>query len=138
MSSLTNQLFSMFNIIIEQSEDSSMYNPSITGISYCIKILGLLNLETQKQNIISNLCTMTNLLQVKIPKEKNILCIKELLTLANSDYRYCKGSWNFILEIINKLYYYLTLLSMPKDERELFYKNKKQSAVKTNIKKIYY
>ena len=135
MSSLTNPLFSMFNIIIEQSEDSSMYNPSIIGISYCIKILGLLNLETQKQNIISNLCTMTNLLQVKIPKEKNILCIKELLTLANSDYRYCKGSWNFILEIINKLYYYLTLISMPKDERELFYKNKKQSAVKTNIKK---
>ena len=135
MSSLTNPLFSMFNIIIEQSEDSSMYNPSIIGISYCIKILGLLNLETHKQNIISNLCTMTNLLQVKIPKEKNILCIKELLTLANSDYRYCKGSWNFILEIINKLYYYLTLISMPKDERELFYKNKKQSAVKTNIKK---
>ena len=73
MSSLTNPLFSMFNIIIEQSEDSSMYSPSIIGISYCIKILGLLNLETQKQNIISNLCTMTNLLQVKIPKEKNIL-----------------------------------------------------------------
>ena len=135
MSSLSNSIFSMFNVIIEQSDDPTMYKPSITGICNCIKILGLLGLESQKQNIISNLCTMTNLLQIKIPKEKNIICIKELLILANSDYRYCKGSWNFILEIINKIYYYLTLLSMPKDEKELFYKNKKQSAIKTNIKK---
>ena len=135
MSSITNPLFSMFNVIIDQSEDPSIYSPAIEGIIYCIKILGLLNLENQKKNIISNLCTMTNLLQVKVPKDKNIICIKELLILANSDYRYCKGSWNFILEIIDKIYYYLTLISMPKDERELFYKNKKQSAIKTNIKK---
>ena len=135
MSSITSPLFSMLKVIIEKSDDPSIYTPAIESLSFCIKILGLLNLEVQKQNIISNLCTMTNLLQVQIPKEKNIICIKELLFLANSDYRYCKGSWNFILEIINKLYYYLTLVSMPKDERELFYKNKKQNAIKTNIKK---
>ena len=135
MSSITNSIFSMLIVILEQSEDPNMFNQAITGLSLCTKILGLLNLETQKQNIISNLCTMTNLLQVKIPKEKNISCIKELLILANSDYRYCKGSWNFILEIINKLYYYFTLISMPKDERELYYKNMKDTAIKTNIKK---
>ena len=135
MSSIINSIFSMLVIITEQSEDSDMYNKAITGLSLSIKILGLLNLENQKQNIISNLCTLTNLLQVKVPKEKNLRCIKELLILTNSDYRYCKGSWNFILEIINKLYYYFTLISMPKDERELYYKNMKESAIKTNIKK---
>ena len=135
MSSIVTSLFAMFNIIIQQSEDSSMYNQAIVGLIYSAKILGLLNLENQKENIISNLCTMTNLLQVKIPKEKNIICLKELLILANSDFRYCRGSWNFILAIINKLYYYLTLISMPKDEKESFFKNKKQNAVKTNIKK---
>ena len=46
-----------------------MYNQAIMGLIYLAKILGLLNLGNQKENIISNLCTMTNLLQVKIPKE---------------------------------------------------------------------
>ena len=58
-----------------------------------------------------------------------------ILSLANSDYRYYKGSWSFILEIINKLYYYLSLISMPKDEKEEYYKKKKQKASETNNKK---
>ena len=135
MSSIITPLFSMFNIVIEESNDSFLYNQAILGLSYCIKILGLLNLNQQKQNIISNLCTLTNLLQVKSLKDKNIICINELLSIANSDYRYCKGSWSLILEIINKLYYYLSIISMPKDEREMYYKTKKQNALQTNNKK---
>ena len=135
ISSILTPLFSMLNLIFEESDDPSQLNQVISGISYLIKILGLLNLDQQKQNIISNLCTMTNLLQVKQLKDKNIICIKELLSLANSDYRYCKGSWSLILEIINKLYYYLSLISMPKDEKEEYYKLKKQKASETNNKK---
>ena len=135
MSSIINPLFNMFNIIIEESNDSLLYSQAIKGLIYSIKILGLLNLEQQKQNLISNLCTMTNLLQVKILKEKNLICIKELLQLANLDFRYCKGSWSLILEIINKLYYYLSLISMPKDEKEMYFKEKRQKAAETNNKK---
>ena len=36
MSSLSNSIFSMFNIVIEQSDDPTMYKPSINGISNCI------------------------------------------------------------------------------------------------------
>ena len=118
ISSIWEPLSTMYSIIIEESDDSSLYNQSISGLSNCIKIFGLLNLNTQKQTVISFLCSMTNLLHIKPLKKKNILCIKEILFLANSDYRYAKGSWNFILEIINKLCYYSLLNSMPKDERE--------------------
>jgi len=135
MTSIIAPLFSMFNTVLEESNDSLLYNQAILGMSYCIRILGLLNLNQQKNNIISSLCTMTNLLQVKLLKEKNITCINELLTIANSDYRYCKGSWSLILEIINKLYYYLSLISMPRDEKEEYYKNKRQNAIQTNNKK---
>ena len=72
MTDIINPLVSMFNIIIEQSDISSIYNQAMSGLSYCVKILGLLNLETQKQTIISDLCSLTNLLQVKIPKEKKL------------------------------------------------------------------
>ena len=136
ISSITTPLFLMLNIIIEESDEPLLFNQAIDGISYTIKTLGLLNLEQQKKTIVSNLCTMTSLLQVKQLKDKNISCIKQLLSLANSDYRYCKGTWSLILEIINKLYYYLSLISMRKDDKEEYYKIKKQKAAETNNKKI--
>ena len=135
MASIITPLHTIFNTVVEESDDPLLYNQAILGISYSIKILGLLNLEQQKKIIFSNLCSLTNLLQVKIIKDKNLLCIKELLSIANSDYRYCKGSYSYILEIINKLYYYLSLISMPKEERETFFKTKKQKAAETNNKK---
>jgi hypothetical protein len=55
MSSIITPLSSMFNVVIEQSNDSLLYNQAILGISYSIKILGLLNLDQFKQNIISDL-----------------------------------------------------------------------------------
>ena len=67
---------------------------------------------------------MTNLMHIKPIKKKNILCIKEILFLANNDFRYGKGSWNFILDIINKLCYYTLLNSMPKDVKEEIFKLK--------------
>ena len=124
ISSIWEPLITMYSIVIEESDDSSLYNQGISGLSNCIKILGLLNLNTQKQTVISFLCAMTNLLHIKPLKKKNILCIKEILYLANTDYRYTKGSWSFILDIINKLCYYLLLYSMPKDEREEIFDNK--------------
>ena len=118
MSSIWEPLITMYSIVIEESDDPMSYNQGISGMSNCIKILGLLNLNTQKQTAISFLCSMTNLLRIKPFKKKNILCIKEILLLTNKDYRYVNGSWNFILDVVNKLYYYLLLNSLPKDERE--------------------
>ena len=130
ISSIWEPLITMYSIVIEESDDSGLYNQGISGLSNCIKILGLLNLNTQKQTVISFLCAMTNILHIKPLKKKHILCIKEILHLANTDYRYTKGSWNFILDIINKLCYYLLLNSMPKDEREEIFDNKLKNYAK--------
>jgi hypothetical protein len=65
-----------------------------------------MELEQQKQTVISLICFMSNLLQIKPIKEKNIFCIKQILILANGDYRFCKGGWDSILKIINKLHFY--------------------------------
>ena len=121
----------MYSIVIEESDDPLLYNQGISGMSNCIKILGLLNLKSQKPTAISFLCTMTNLLRIKPYKTKNILCIKELLSLSNEDYRYVNGSWNFILDVVNKLKYYLLLNSLPKDEREEIFNKKIKTEKKT-------
>ena len=132
ISSIWEPLITMYSIVIEESDDSGLYNQAILGVSNCIKIFGLLNLDTQKQTVISFLCAMTNLLHIKSLKKKNILCIKEILFLSNSDYRYTKGSWNFIMDIINKLCYYILLNSMPKDEREEIFNLKMKNFNKKN------
>ena len=82
------------NIIIEESNDENIYKKGIYGIVYIIKILGLMELEQQKQTVISLICFMSNLLQIKTIKEKNIFCIKQILFLANGDFRFCKGGWD--------------------------------------------
>ena len=135
ISSIWEPLIAMYSIVIEESDDPLIYNQGISGMSNCIKILGLLNLKSQKQTAISFLCTMTNLLRIKPFKTKNILCIKEILSLANGDYRYVNGSWNFILDVVNKLYYYLLLNSLPKDEREEIF-NKKIKNEKKNEERL--
>ena len=67
-----------FNIIIEESKEEDIYNKGIEGIVYIIQILGLMELEQQKQTVISLICFMSNLLQVKAITEKNIFCIKQI------------------------------------------------------------
>ena len=134
INSIIKPLLSMFIVVIEESDLPVLFNQSILGLSYFVKITGILNLNQQKQNIISILCSMTGLIETKVLKKKNIFCIKELLNKANNDFRYCKGSWNLILDIINKSYYYLTLISMSKGEREEYYKTKRQKI--TNKKNL--
>ena len=123
-----------YNIIIEESSDENIYKKVIQGIVYIIQILGLMELEQQKQTVISLICFMSNLLQIKPIKEKNIFCIKQILILANGDYRFCKGGWDSILKIINKLHFYYLLDAMTQNEKEKFIKNYKNiSLEKDNL-----
>ena len=125
------------NIIIEESNDENIYKKGIYGIVYIIKILGLMELEQQKQTVISLICFMSNLLQIKIIKEKNIFCIKQILNLANGDFRFCKGGWDSILKIINKLHFYYLLDTMTKNEKdEIIQKLKNSNIEKENLNKL--
>ena len=125
------------NIIIEESNDENIYKKGIYGIVYIIKILGLMELEQQKQTVISLICFMSNLLQIKTIKEKNIFCIKQILNLANGDFRFCKGGWDSILKIINKLHFYYLLDTMTKTEKEeIIQKLKNSNIEKENLIKL--
>ena len=127
MLSLWKQLITTYSIIIEESNDENIYKKGIYGIVNCIQIFGLMRLEKQKQTVISLICFMTNLLQIKLIKEKNIICIKQILFFANNNYFYCKGCWDSILEVINKLHYYYLLYTMSKEEKEEFFKQNKSN-----------
>ena len=126
-----------WNIIIEESNEENIYKKGINGIVHIIQILGMMELEQQKQTVIALICFMSNLLQIKQIKEKNIFCIKQILFLANGDFRFCKGGWDSILKIINKLHFYYILDTMPKIEKEDFIKRYKIIEIeKDNLEKL--
>ena len=127
------------NIIIEESTDENIYKKGINGIVNIIQILGLMELEQQKQTVIALICFMSNLLQIKMIEEKNIFCIKQILFLANGDFRFCKGGWDSILKIINKLHFYYLLDTMNQNEKENYIKkNKNKNFIieKNNTEKL--
>ena len=117
MNTLWNPLIIMYNIIVEESKNEVFNERGIYGISTCIKIFGLLNLTINKPTIISFLCSLSGIVQLKKLKKTNILCIKEILSLAKGDNCYCKGSWATILLFINKLHFYQMLSTLAKNER---------------------
>ena len=123
MSNIWTPLLVMYVVIIESSDNPNLYTPCIYGLSNCIQIFGLMNLDSQqKQALMTSFSKLTNIFSIKPIEEKNILCIKEILHLANSDCRYCKYTWNIILEIIKKIYIYHLSVNGSKLEKEQIFK----------------
>lgn len=136
LESIWTALLAMFSLIMEDSEDNNMNNLSVEGLSNCIKLCGMLNLDLQKEALIRAFCKLTNITQGKEIKEKHLHCIRAILTLANFDGNYLKGSWKLVLELISKIDYYHMTVSGSKAELESFFadiRNKKRQLNNQNI-----
>ena len=147
ISSLWDIICAVFFLIIEDCEDLPLINYCVEGMSNSIKLCGILNLELEKEALLKGFCKMTYLLQGREIREKQILCIKAILYLAQSEGRFLKGCWKNVLDIISKLDYYHMLVSGSKMEIESFVneiRNKKKGIntdreiliEKQNIEKI--
>jgi len=124
MENIWTPLLVMYSVIIEASENPNLYTPCIYGLSNCIKIFGSMNLDSQQKiALMTSFANLTNIFYIKPIEEKNILCIKEILHLASLDCRYCKFTWNIILEIINKIYFYHLSVNGSRLEKEEIFKN---------------
>ena len=124
MENIWTPLLVMYSVIIEASDNPNLYTPCIYGLSNCIKIFGLMNLDSQQKiALMTSFGNLTNIFYIKPIEEKNILCIKEILHLASLDCRYCKFTWNIILDIINKIYFYHLSVNGSRLEKEEIFKN---------------
>ena len=124
MENIWTPLLVMYGVIIEASDNPKLYTPCIYGLSNCIKIFGIMDLDSQQKiTLMTSFSNLTNIFYIKQIEEKNILCIKQILHLASSDCRYCKYTWNIILDIINKIYFYHLSVIGSKLEKEEIFKN---------------
>jgi len=128
-------LLATFSIMIEESEDNLFVSKSVEGIVYAIKLCGLLNLELPKTALIKAICKQTNLLQVKELKEKNVLCIKNVIHLAKNEGKILKGCWKIVLDIVSKIDLYNHLNTCSKKQLESFFTEIKINKKSLNIDK---
>lgn len=147
ISSLWDIICAVFFLIIEDCEDINLINYCVEGMSNSIKLCGMLNLELEKEALLKGFCKMTYLLQGREIREKQFLCIRAIINLAQLEGKYLKGCWRNVLDIISKLDYYHMLVSGSRIEIEAFMneiRNKKRGLnadreiiiEKMNIEKI--
>jgi len=126
MDSIWTALLALYSLMLDDTDDDMLNELSVEGITHCIRLCGMLNLDLQKEALIKGFCKLTNLLQGKEIKEKNIMCIRSLLQLANTEGRFLKGCWKNLLELISKIDYYHMVTSGSKLELENFFNEIKQ------------
>ena len=123
MENIWTPLLVMYSVIIEASDNENLYTSCIFGLSNCIKIFSLMNLDSQQKiALMTSFSKLTNIFYIKPIEEKNILCIKEILHLASLNSKYCKFTWNIIFDIIDKIYFYHLSVNGSKLEKEEIFK----------------
>jgi brefeldin A-inhibited guanine nucleotide-exchange protein len=121
LESIWTVLLAMYSLVLEDIEDPNLNMLCIEGISNCIKLCGILNLDLQKEALVRGYCKLTNILQGKEIRDKHIHIIKSILQLANTDARYLRGCWKNVLELISKIDFYHMVISSSKSELETFF-----------------
>jgi brefeldin A-inhibited guanine nucleotide-exchange protein len=114
-------LLGTYSIVLEDIEDPNLNLLCIEGLSNCVKLCGILNLDVPKEALVSGYCKLTNLLQGKEIRDKHIHIIRNILQLANTDARYLRGCWKNVLELISKIDFYHMVISSSKTELEAFF-----------------
>jgi brefeldin A-inhibited guanine nucleotide-exchange protein len=114
-------LLPMYSLVLEDVEDPNLNMLCIEGLSNCVKLCGILNLDLEKEAIVRGYCKLTNLLQGKEIRDKHIHIIRNILQLANTDARFLKGCWKNVLELISKIDFYHMVISSSKTELEAFF-----------------
>ncbi len=120
MGSIWTNILAMYSILMEENDDMSIIRLCAEGFEGAIKICGLTNLDIQKEALFKGYSKLTNLLNGKEIRDRHMLCIKGILTLARDDGQFLKGIWKVILDIISKIDYYHMFVSCSKTELENF------------------
>ncbi len=89
--------------ILETYEDPKLIDLCLTGFQHCILLACRLEFPIARNTLINALAKFTTLDTVREMREKNVLCIKLLLSVAQSDGDHLEESWTQILQTISQL-----------------------------------
>ncbi len=89
--------------ILETYDDSQMVQLCLSGFQHCILLSCRLDFPIARHTFINALAKFTTLDTIREMHEKNVLCIKLLLSVALSEGDFLEESWTQILQSISQL-----------------------------------
>ena len=110
VNSLWSALLAVFSVILEETEDETLYTLCYEGMIETISLLSLLGLVFEKEAFVKALCKVTNLSMNKELLPKNVECIRRIIqaSLKNAAQPLFKNCWKTVfLEVISQLQFYL-------------------------------
>ena len=110
----------VFSVLLEESDDPKITELCIEGFMHAIKISGFYHMHTERDAFVSSLSKFTQVSAIKEIKDKNIECIRALLSLATYEGNYLKNSWYYVLDCISKIDYMHVLGTGVRRDSEFF------------------
>lgn len=90
-------------VLLEMQDSLGSVDACIEGFKHCIRIAARFDMDTERDAFVSSLAKFTYLTTLKEMKQKNIECIKALLTIGLSEGNNLGPSWFFVLHCISQL-----------------------------------
>jgi len=127
----------IYSLLLTEMEEDEIVLTCIHSILSLAKMCGMLGLETSSEAFLNSIIRMTNIMEGKEIKQKNIDCTRFLLEFAIHNGNYANMCWFNILTIISNIDYYHTIGGQYKNEAELFSKEiRRRSKIKNPDKEI--
>mmetsp|Transcript_58738 Transcript_58738/g.137076 ORF Transcript_58738/g.137076 Transcript_58738/m.137076 type:complete len:1749 (+) Transcript_58738:59-5305(+) len=90
-------------VLLEMQDAAQSVELCIEGFKHCIRIAARFDMDTERDAFVSSLAKFTYLTTLKEMKQKNIECIKALMSIALSEGNNLGPSWQYVLHCISQL-----------------------------------
>ncbi|CAE7561117.1 Arfgef2 [Symbiodinium natans] len=90
-------------VLLEMQDTPQSIELCIEGFKHCIRIAARFDMDTERDAFVSSLAKFTYLTTIKEMKQKNIECIKALLSIGLSEGNNLGPSWLYVLHCISQL-----------------------------------
>lgn len=95
-----------FSIILEESDDSLLWEISLQGFGMGIKLTSIFNMNMEREAFVKGLVKFATAISIKDIKKKNYFCMKGLIQITLNYGQFLKGAWYYVLECLSKAEYY--------------------------------
>jgi len=90
-------------VLLEMQDQPNSVDLCIEGFKHCIRIAARFDMDTERDAFVSSLAKFTYLTTLKEMKQKNIECIKALLSIGLNEGNDLGPSWQYVLHCISQL-----------------------------------
>ncbi|GAV75676.1 Sec7 domain-containing protein/DUF1981 domain-containing protein/Sec7_N domain-containing protein [Cephalotus follicularis] len=95
-------MLAAFSVPLDQSDDEVVIALCLEGFRYAIHVTAIMSMKTHRDAFVTSLAKFTSLHSPADIKQKNIDCIKAVVTIADEEGNYLQDAWEHILTCVSR------------------------------------